>query len=261
MAHTLTYHNNQHYHIQTFRDQNIPLSRTCLATKAQETTVFLLAGSSQTLGKGSKTKTLKDAVETKCSQKAIDEPTKTETAQLHDSVSTIRQSKKMTGRHVYTYQSADKVKNTGQKQANGGQDLEEWLVEKTPERVELLLRMRHVFKLSLGVLDALGNVTSEVFEDLSQMVLLRSGLARSSLVFGVGCDAAIGIETFDDTFGLGEDTTAFLDQRLDFPDERLFVPLILGSAFGFVDFLLFKTRWSVTDRQVIKVIHVRNSPR
>lgn len=227
-----------HYLIQTLHTTITSLlSSTYLATKAQEATVLLLAGPSQALGNGTKTETGKNAVETKGTQKAINKTTKTKTAQLQTSVSKIRQSKGMTSRDMKTYQSADKVKNTGQEQANGSQDLEEWLVEETPERVELLLRMRHVFKLLLGVFDALGNVTSEVLEDFGQVVLLWSGLARSSLVLGVGCDAAVRVETLDDALGLGEDATAFLDQRLDFPDERLFVTLILGSAFGLVDFL------------------------
>ena len=136
-----------------------------------------------------------------------------------------------------TYQSADKVKDTGQEQANSSQDLEEWLVEEAPEGVEFLLRMGHVFKLPLGIFDALSNVTSEVLEDFGQVVLLRSGFTRRSLVLGVGCDAAIGVETLDDTLGLGEDATAFLDQGLNLPDKRLFVTLILGSAFGLVNFL------------------------
>lgn len=139
-----------------------------------------------------------------------------------------------------THQSTNKVEDTAEKQANGRQDLEERLVEEAPEGVEFLLRVRHVFQLLLGIFDALGHVASEVLEDLGQVVLLGRGLARSSLVLGVGGDAAVGVETLDDALGLGEDAAAFLDQRLDFADERLFVALILGSAFGLVNFLLEK---------------------
>ena len=71
------------------------------------------------------------------------------------------------------------------------------------------------------------------------MVLLARGLARRRLMLSVGRDAALGIQALDDAFGLVEDASAFLDQRLDFLYERLFVALVFGGALGLVNFLCF----------------------
>lgn len=97
--------------------------------------------------------------------------------------------------------------------------------------------MRHVLELALGVLDALRHVAGEILEHVGETVLLGRGLARCRLVLGVGCDAALRVETLDDALGLVEDAAAFFDQRLDLLDQRLLVALFLGGALGLVDFL------------------------
>lgn len=110
-----------------------------------------------------------------------------------------------------TYQSANEVEHTTQQQPNGGKDLEQRLVEQTPQRVELLLCVGHILKLALGIVDALSDIASEILEELSKTVLLRSGLASSSLVLGVGRDAAIRVEALDDALSLGQDAATLFD--------------------------------------------------
>lgn len=138
-----------------------------------------------------------------------------------------------------TYQSTHEVEHTSQQQADGRQDLEQRLIQQAPERVQLLLCVWHVLELALGVVDALRHVAGKVLEDLGEVVLLGRGLARRRLMLSVCRDAALGIQALDDAFGLVEDASAFLDQRLDFLYERLFVALVFGGALGLVNFLCF----------------------
>lgn len=137
-----------------------------------------------------------------------------------------------------THQSADQTQNTAEKQPNSRQNLEQRLVEQPPERVELLLGVRHVLELLLAILDALRDVAGEVLEDVGEVVLLGRRLARRRLVLGVGRDAAVGVEALNDALGLLEDAAALLDEGLHLADEGLLVPLVLGRALGLVDFLL-----------------------
>ena len=61
-----------------------------------------------------------------------------------------------------TYKTADKTENTVEEQTNSGNNLEQRLGEKTPERVQLLLGMRHALKLALGIVNCLSDITSEL---------------------------------------------------------------------------------------------------
>ncbi|SPQ23919.1 ec587532-d39a-4e19-8b3d-fdddee54700c [Thermothielavioides terrestris] len=159
---------------------------------------------------------LEHAVQTQRAEKSIDDPAQSEPAQL----------KRKT------------IEHTSQQQAHGRQDLEQRLVQQPPERVQRLLRVRHVLELALGIVDALRHVAREVLEHVGEVVLLRAGLARGRLVLGVGRDPALRVEALDDALGFVEDPPALLDQRPDLPDELLLVALICGRALGLVDFLV-----------------------
>lgn len=66
-----------------------------------------------------------------------------------------------------TYKLANKSENTVEQETDGSNDLEEWLGEETPERVQLLLCVRHIGDLALGVVNSFGNGSSELFELVS----------------------------------------------------------------------------------------------
>lgn len=57
-----------------------------------------------------------------------------------------------------THQSADQVQHPYQQQANGSDDLEKGFAKETPERIQLLLGVRHVLKLSFSILNALRDI-------------------------------------------------------------------------------------------------------
>jgi hypothetical protein len=97
--------------------------------------------------------------------------------------------------------------------------------------------VRHALELLLAVVDARRHLARELLEHVGEVILLRGGLARRSLVLGVGGDAAVRVEALDDALGFVEDAAAFFDERADFVDQGLFVALVFGGALGFVDFL------------------------
>lgn len=86
---------------------------------------------------------------------------------------------------MITYQSAHKPEDTAEQQTNSRQNLEERLVQQTPEWVELFLGVRHVLKLLLGVLNALSDVTGEVLEHIGEVVFLGRCITGGRLVLGV----------------------------------------------------------------------------
>lgn len=99
--------------------------------------------------------------------------------------------------------------------------------------------MRHALQLLLGVFDALRDIAGEFLEQIGESVLLRAGLARGSLVFCVGGDAAVWVEALDGSLGLVENTATLLDQGPDFPDKSLLVTLVLGRTLCCLDFLVW----------------------
>jgi len=167
--------------------------------------LFLLLASERTKGIAEAEAT-KDLVQTKATEKTIDEAAESETAQ----------------------ETTDNAEDTVEKEADGGENLEERLGEETPERAELLLCVRHTLDLPLSVVDGLGHVSSELLEHLSKVVLLGRSLLGVGLVLGVPLDAAIGIHTADHTVGLSQDLATLLNQRLDVLNKILFVALLLG---------------------------------
>ena len=63
---------------------------------------------------------------------------------------------------TFTYQTSDQTQDSIQQEADGSENLEQRLSEESPERVELLLGVRHVVDLALGVVDALGDGAGEL---------------------------------------------------------------------------------------------------
>lgn len=107
--------------------------------------------------------------------------------------------------------------------------------QQVPQRIQLLLGMRHTGDLLLGVVDGLSDISSELLKDFRETVLFWSRLSGGSLVLGVGLDASIGIKTTDDTICFGQDHTALLDQWLDGIDQFLLVEFFLWLALGCFD--------------------------
>ncbi|GKT65706.1 hypothetical protein ColTof4_03527 [Colletotrichum tofieldiae] len=148
--------------------------------------------------------------------------------------------------------TANKVEDTGQEQTDGSKNLEERLSEETPQRVQLLLGVRHVLDLALGALDSLGDGTSQLhqggivdyhssqtylLQTLSEVVLLGRGLTSLRLRFGVLLDASIRVQCAHTAVQLGQDLATLLDKRLDILHELLLVTLLLGLALGSLNLL------------------------
>lgn len=116
------------------------------------------------------------------------------------------------------YQSANQAKHTIEQEFDGSDDLEQRYCEKGPERVELLLGMRHALELVPGAIDGSSDTTSKLLvlakaygkrtfdtrllQQLGEMVLLRSSLGDRRLLLCVPLEAAVGIKTLDDTIDI-----------------------------------------------------------
>jgi hypothetical protein len=109
--------------------------------------------------------------------------------------------------------------------------------QQVPQRIQLLLGMRHPCDLLLGVVNGLSNVPSQVLEDFSETILFWSGFSSCSLVLGIGLDSSIGIKTTNDTVRFSQDHAALLDEWLDSVNQLLFVELLLWLAFRCIDSL------------------------
>ena len=134
-------------------------------------------------------------------------------------------------------QSSNKTQYTGKKESNGRNDLEERFAEQGPERVQLLLGMRHICNALAGVVNGLDDCLGEFFEDVRELVVFGSGIVLGSSCFG-GCgDAAIRVKSADGSVAFLKHAAAFFDQGLDFLDELFFVELFLWCAVGFLDVL------------------------
>ena len=61
-----------------------------------------------------------------------------------------------------TYKTTNKAQDTTEEETDCGKNLAEGLRQETPERVELILGMRHTLNLSLGIVNGLRDITSEL---------------------------------------------------------------------------------------------------
>jgi hypothetical protein len=162
-----------------------------------------------------KTETTEQLVDTKTTKKTVDQATKTKTVE----------------------ELTDQVENTSQQQTNSGNDLEQRLGEEAPERVELLLGVRHVGDLLLRVVDGSDNRRSELLQTVGKLVLLRSGLTSLLAALGLSSDAAIGVETTERAVALVQDAATLLDEGLDVVDQLILVELVARCAIGLLDVL------------------------
>lgn len=109
-------------------------------------------------------KTLGDTAETEPPEQLID----TETTE--DTVDQTAQSEPVE-------QLAHETQHTGQQQADGRDDLEQWLGEQAPERVQLLLGVRHVRQAFLRVVDRLDDAGRQLLEAFGHAVLFGCSFA------------------------------------------------------------------------------------
>ncbi|KAL3299839.1 LEA domain-containing protein [Colletotrichum asianum] len=169
-----------------------------------------------TLRRSSHNIAIEHAVETQGAQKAVDNTAETKT----------------------TEKAADQVENTGQEETDSGKNLAKRLREETPERVELLLGVRHILNLALGSLDRLGDGTSQLKSYISKVMLLGSSLTGAGLVLGIALDSSIRIQSADTAVQFAEDLATLLDERLDILHELLLIKLFLGDRTHAVKTLL-----------------------
>jgi hypothetical protein len=162
-----------------------------------------------------KAKTAEQLVDTKSTQETVDQAAKTKTVE----------------------ELADKVENTSQQQTNSGDDLEQRLGEKRPERVELLLGVGHVGDLLLRVVNGSDNRRGELLQAVGKLVLLRSGLTSLLTALSLSSDAAVGVETTERAVALVQHAATLLDERLDVIDQLFLVELVARCAVGFLDVL------------------------
>lgn len=161
-------------------------------------------------------KTAEQLVDTKTAQKTVDQAAKTKTVE----------------------KLANQVENTRQQQTNSGNDLEQRLGEKSPERVKLLLGVGHVGDLLLCVVDSGDNRGSELLQAIGKLVLLRSGLTSLLAALSLSSDTAIGVETTERAVALVQDATTLLDERLDVVDQLVLVELVARCAVCLLDVLI-----------------------
>lgn len=178
---------------------------------------FLLPTQTQRLAYATETQSAEQLVDAQAAEQTVDDAAQTETVE----------------------QLADQTQHTAEQQTDGGDDLEQGLGEQAPERVELLLGVRHVVELLLCVLDRLNNGGCELLERVGQGVFLRRRFAGGGSRFCGGGDVSVWVEASDGTVAFLQDAVAFLDHGLDVFDELFFVKLLLGCAVCFVHALWF----------------------
>lgn len=129
--------------------------------------------------------------------------------------------------------------------------------QQSPQRVQLFLRVWHVFDSRLCVLDGLVHLSRQLqchqhdkvgkslltylFEQISQAILLGRSFMRRRFKLGLRCDSTIRIQSSDRTVRLRQNPSSLLDQRLHGFDHLLLVKLFLRSSGSLVQVL----RWSV----------------
>jgi hypothetical protein len=84
----------------------------------------------------------------------------------------------------------------------------------------------HVSNLLLRVVDGGDDGGSKLLEAISELVLLRRGLASLLAALGLRSNATIGVKTTERAVALAENATTLLDERLDVVDKLLLVELI-----------------------------------
>lgn len=120
--------------------------------------LLLLAG--QGANNGAETKTVEQPVETQSTQQTVDDTAETQAAK----------------------QATHDAQDTREQQADSGNDLEERLAQETPERVKLLLGVRHVLELALGAIDALGDRAGELKKNIVSILCYKfMGVVRCKL--------------------------------------------------------------------------------
>jgi hypothetical protein len=192
---------------QTTHDRDVRCAATLL--------LLLLLATTQHLGERTQAETTEQLVDTKAAQEAVDKATKTKPIE----------------------QPANQVQHTRQQQANGSDDLEKRLGEQAPERVELLLGMRHVGNLLLRVVDGGDDSSGNLLEAIGKTILLGRGLASLAAALGLRGDAAIGVETAERAVAFLEDATSLFDERLDVVDKLLLIELVAGCAVSLLNVL------------------------
>jgi hypothetical protein len=109
--------------------------------------------------------------------------------------------------------------------------------QQAPQRIQLLLRMRHVRNALLCIIDRLDDVCSQLFQGLRYAMFLRARFATRGACLGLRSNVSVGIEAADRAVAFAEDAAAFFDERLHLVDEFFFVELFFRGTVGFVDVL------------------------
>lgn len=178
--------------------------------------LFLLTTTkSQTLSNAAKSKTAEQFVDAQTTKDAVDQTAQAESIE----------------------QLAHETQDTGQQQSNRSDNLEQRLGKQSPQRVQLLLRVRHVRDSLLGVVDGLDHGRGKFLEALSDAVLLRGCFARSGASLGLSSNVPIGVKTANGAVAFAQDAATLFDKWLDVLYEFLFVELLARGAVGFLDFL------------------------
>lgn len=134
-------------------------------------------------------------------------------------------------------QASHKIQHTSKQQAHRRDDLEQRLSKQAPERIKLLLRMRHIRDLLLRVVDGRDDRGGEFLEVVGELVFLGGGFAGLLAALCLGGDAAVGVEAAEGAVAVVEEARAFFDEGLDVVDEFFFVELVAGGAVGLFDVL------------------------
>jgi hypothetical protein len=169
---------------------------------------LLLASQAQGISQAAQTQTVDQLVESKTTKDAIQETTQTKTVE----------------------QTANQGEHTVQQETNSSDDLEQWLGEQSPQRVQLLLGMRHVGNALLAVVYGLHHGLGQLLDHISQLVFFGCRIACRGASLGGSSDTTIRIESTDGAIALLQEAATFFDQRLDVLDQLLFIKLVLGSA-------------------------------
>jgi hypothetical protein len=185
------------------------------AARAAALLLVLALAARQHVADGAKAQAAEQFVDTEATKQAVDEAAETKTVE----------------------QLADEVEHTCEQESDSRDDLEERLGEQAPERVELLLGVRHVADLLLRVVNGRDDSRSKLLKVVRELVFLRGCLAGLLAALGLCGDAAIGIETAERAVAVVKDARAFFDEGLDVVDEFFFVELVAGSAVGLFDVL------------------------
>ena len=175
----------------------------------------LLAAQAKRAGDAAETEATEQLVNTKSTEQTIDKSTQSKTVE----------------------QLANQTQDTSQQKTDGGENLEERLGHQAPERVELLLGVRHVVDALLCVVDGGDDGSGQLLEGIGQAVLLGSGLLGAGTALGLSSDATVGVEAAKGAVALLQDATTLFDKRLDLVDQIFLVQLFTWGTVGGFDVL------------------------